>query len=76
MKSTILIILAALSLSSCSKPQPIPYATLDPADKGYARSPYAPTQGLIDLRTIPRDQQVRCPYTGKLLLAPGPGERH
>ncbi len=48
----------------------IPYG-IPVADKpGFVTSPYAPNQGLVDVRGIPSGAEVKDPYTGKSFLTP------
>jgi len=37
---------------------------------GIVRSPYAPTKGEIDIRRYAKGAQVKCPFTGKIFIAP------
>jgi hypothetical protein len=37
---------------------------------GFVRSPYAPSKGEIDIRRYPKGAQLRCPFTGKIFIAP------
>lgn len=38
--------------------------------KGFVYSPYAPDQGLIDVRNVAAGAKVRCPYTGNIFRVP------
>jgi hypothetical protein len=37
---------------------------------GFVRSPYAPSKGEIDIRRYSKGAQLRCPFTGKIFIAP------
>lgn len=41
-----------------------------PGKPGFITSPYAPTVGYIDVRGYPPGTEVKCPYSGKILLVP------
>jgi hypothetical protein len=48
----------------------IPYAIPVPNKPGFVTSPYAPKQGLVDVRGFPSGTEVTDPYTGKIFLTP------
>ena len=48
----------------------IPYAIPVPNKPGFVTSPYAPKQGLVDVRGFPSGAEVIDPYTGKVFLTP------
>lgn len=48
----------------------IPYAIPVPNKPGFVTSPYAPKQGLVDVRGFPSGTEVTDPYTGKVFLTP------
>jgi hypothetical protein len=48
----------------------IPYAIPVPNKPGFVTSPYAPKQGLVDVRGFPSGTEVKDPYTGKIFLTP------
>ena len=48
----------------------IPYAIPVPNKPGFVTSPYAPKQGLVDVRGFPSGTEVKDPYTGKTFLTP------
>lgn len=53
-----------------SSQKDLPYGTPVPGKPGYVTSPWAPDKGYVDLRGFPPGTEVKCPYTGKLFLAP------
>lgn len=48
----------------------LPYAVPVPNKPGFVTSPYAPGQGLVDIRGIPSGTEVKDPFTGKIFLTP------
>jgi len=48
----------------------IPYAIPVPNKPGFVTSPFAPKQGLVDVRGFPSGTEVTDPYTGKVFLTP------
>ena len=40
------------------------------ARPGFLISPWAPNDGPVDVRGIPRGAEVKCPYTGKVFIVP------
>jgi len=48
----------------------IPYAIPVPNKPGFVTSPYAPKQGLVDVRGFPSGTEVKDPYSGKTFLTP------
>ena len=48
----------------------IPYAIPVPNKPGFVTSPYAPKQGLVDVREFPSGTEVTDPYSGKVFLTP------
>ena len=48
----------------------VPYGIPVPNKEGFVTSPYAPSQGLVDVRGIPSGTEVKDPFTGKIFLAP------
>jgi beta-lactamase class A len=48
----------------------VPYG-IPVADKpGFVTSPFAPNEGLVDVRSFPSGTEVKDPYTGKIFLTP------
>ncbi len=47
-----------------------PYGTPVPNKPGFVTSPHATDAGYVDLRGFPPGTEVKCPYSGKLFLAP------
>lgn len=50
--------------------EPLPFGTPAFGRKGFVYSPYAPDQGLIDVKSVAAGAKVRCPYTGKVFRVP------
>jgi hypothetical protein len=48
----------------------LPYAIPVPNKPGFVTSPYAPKQGLVDVRGFASGTEVIDPYTGKVFLTP------
>ena len=48
----------------------VPYAVAVPNKPGFVTSPYAPTQGLVDVRAFPSSTEVLDPFTGKIFRTP------
>ncbi len=46
------------------------YGVPVPDQPGFVRSPWAPTEGLVDVRGFPSGTEVKDPYTGKFFLTP------
>jgi hypothetical protein len=47
-----------------------PYGVPIPDKPGFCKSPYAPDQGIVDIRGFSPGQEVKDPYTGKTFLVP------
>jgi hypothetical protein len=41
-----------------------------PGKPGFAKSPYAPSKGELDLRRFRKGAEVKCPFTGKIFTVP------
>jgi hypothetical protein len=48
----------------------LPYGVAVPNRPGLVTSPYAPDQGLVDVRAFPKSTEVIDPFTGKVFLTP------
>lgn len=48
----------------------LPYAIPVPNKPGFVTSPYAPKQGIVDVRGFPSGTEVKDPYSGKVFLTP------
>ena len=48
----------------------VPYGVPVPGRDGFVTSPYAPTQGFVDVREIAPGTPVQDPFTGKIFLRP------
>jgi hypothetical protein len=48
----------------------VPYGVAVPDRPGLVTSPYAPTQGYVDVRGFPSSTEVMDPFTGKIFLTP------
>ena len=53
-----------------STPRGLPSGIPVQGKPGIVRSPYAPTKGEIDIRRYAKGAQVKCPFTGKIFIAP------
>jgi hypothetical protein len=53
-----------------SSKRDLPYAIPIPNKPGFVTSPYAPKQGLVDVRGFPSGTEVIDPYSGKVFLTP------
>jgi hypothetical protein len=61
---------ASLPAQTKRSKRDIPYAIPVPNKPGLVTSPYAPKQGLVDVRGFPSGTEVTDPYTGKVFLTP------
>jgi hypothetical protein len=48
----------------------LPYGVAILNQPGLVTSPYAPNQGLVDVRAFPKSTEVMDPFTGKVFLTP------
>ena len=62
--------LASVPSDTKNKKRDIPYGIPVPGKPGFVTSPYAPKQGLVDVRGFPSGTEVKDPYTGKIFLTP------
>jgi hypothetical protein len=61
---------AAVVTEAKNSKRDVPYGIPVPNKEGFVTSPYAPSQGLVDVRGIPSGTEVKDPFTGKIFLAP------
>jgi len=61
---------AALAAPDPKGRRDVPYGVAVPNKPGFVTSPYAPTQGLVDVRAFPSSTEVLDPFTGKIFLTP------
>ena len=61
---------AAIVPPNQHQPRDLPYGVAVPNQPGIVTSPYAPTQGYVDVRGIPSSTEVLDPFTGKVFLTP------
>ncbi|MDQ2867420.1 MAG: hypothetical protein M3R59_03260 [Verrucomicrobiota bacterium] len=47
-----------------------PFGVAVPGRPGYVTSPYAPNEGIVDVRGFPSGAEVKDPFTGKVFLIP------
>lgn len=60
----------AINPETHSSTRDIPYAIPVPNKAGFVTSPFAPNQGLVDVRGFRSGTAVKDPYTGKYFLTP------
>lgn len=61
---------ATINPDARSSSRDVPYAIPVPNKPGFVTSPYAPNQGLVDVRGFRSGTEVKDPYTGKFFLTP------
>lgn len=61
---------ASLPAQRRNSKRDVPYAIPVPNKPGFVTSPYAPKQGLVDVREFASGTEVIDPYTGKIFLTP------
>ena len=61
---------ASLPAQSKKSKRDIPYAIPAPNKPGFVTSPYAPKEGLVDVRGFASGTEVIDPYSGKIFLTP------
>ncbi len=52
------------------RPRDLPYGVAVPNRPGLVTSPYAPTEGYVDVSAFPSSTEVMDPFTGKVFLTP------
>ncbi len=53
-----------------SAPDEDPSLHFNQASRGFIHSPYAPEEGLVDVRRFAPGDEVMCPYTHRLFIVP------
>ncbi len=61
---------AAVATEAKNSKRDVPYGIPVPNKEGFVTSPYAPSQGMVDVRGIPSGTEVKDPFTGKIFLTP------
>lgn len=61
---------AAMAAPDPTGRRDVPYGVAVPNKPGFVTSPYAPTQGFVDVRAFPSSTEVLDPFTGKIFLTP------
>ncbi len=61
---------ASISPETHNATRDIPYGIPVPNKPGFVTSPYAPNEGLVDVRAFRSGTAVKDPYTGKSFLTP------
>jgi hypothetical protein len=61
---------AASAPADRRRPRDLPYGIAVPNRPGLVTSPYAPSQGFVDVRAFPSSTEVMDPFTGKVFLTP------
>ena len=62
--------LAAIATPDPKGRRDVPYGVGVPNRPGLVTSPYAPTQGLVDVHAFPSSTEVLDPFTGKIFRTP------
>jgi hypothetical protein len=66
----IMVRAAATAPENKGKARDVPYGIPVPSKQGFVTSPFAPNEGLVDVRGFPSGTEVKDPYTGKIFLTP------
>jgi hypothetical protein len=61
---------ASAATQSKGSRRDFPYGIPVPNKQGFVTSPFAPGQGIVDVRGFPSGTEVKDPYTGKIFLTP------
>lgn len=61
---------AAMAAPDPTGRRDVPYGVAVPNKPGFVTSPYAPTQGFVDVSAFPSSTEVLDPFTGKIFLTP------
>ena len=61
---------ATIALPDRRRSRDLPYGVAIPNRPGLVTSPYAPNEGLVDVRGFPKSTEVTDPFTGKVFLTP------
>jgi hypothetical protein len=61
---------ASIAPDAGAKKRDVPYGIPVSSRPGFVTSPYAPNEGLVDVRGFPSGTEVKDPYTGRIFLTP------
>ena len=65
-----IIRVASVAPARKGRKRDLPYGIPVPNRQGFVTSPYAPAEGLVDVRGFPSETEVKDPYSGKIFLTP------